>query len=817
MSFLYEFNYTLRTIQKKLGFSTLCVIVIVIGFSICLPLYTFAKNYVYTTLPYPDGDRLTTVKQLNSRTNMGPNGSQFDFFQFNTLKEGVSTFEELGAHYLSSVTLSDGDYAQQYFGSFITANAFAFSATQPVFGRTLLPSDEQPDATPVVLIGYEVWQNYYGEDSKIIGQVARVNGKPYSIAGVMPEGYKYPQVADVWLPLVIPAAASIGDGPKVSIVGLLDAESSLSEASLDLASIMARLAAENASNYQFKTAEAISFVQGFANVGLFKTMGALALCIYLLVGLNVGNLLLIRANERVGELAIRSAMGASRIKLVIHVLMESFVICFIGTVLGLLVAKWILNTFGSLILGLFEAAGSAWFWLDFGFSANIASVAISLLLLLWLFSGGFAAWRASKSDISIVLAGNSKGGGGNSGGSITRSLVLLEVVVSFFLLVVCGSFLYSIINLYQEPVVPEADYFVTSTIDLNTDTYLDLAQRNLYISNLRRELDELSEIELITFGSALPGNFSTSSKIILEESQLIIDSSSSSYGISWVDTDYFQTTGFGLQQGRYFDSTDNVNSEAVAIVDDAFVKSLNFGESAIGKRFQLHDPNHNVQNIESESWLRIVGVIPHIGPMVREVIPRIYRPISQETPSSVLLIAKLHSNDIELPSELERVIKIAGKSVDRDISIASITQLTTVSDQENSSTLMASGIFGGVSLGTLLLAVIGVYGLVSRSVFARTREIGIRRAIGSANFSIVKIFLEHGTACLACGVLLGGGAAILVVNSLDSPAAPFNLISAMWIVISLVTVMFGGLIFWASYSPVRQVIAMEPGEALHHE
>ncbi|MCG8507518.1 MAG: ABC transporter permease, partial [Sphingomonadales bacterium] len=158
MNLWYEIGYTLRSIRRKIGFSVLCILVIVLGLSITLPLYSFAKNFVYTTLPYPDGHNLFTVRQIDSRTNSGPNGSNFDFYQFQTLTQTSSTVAELGAFYQSGFTLSDGEFAQQFSGVHMTAKALEFTAVNPILGRTLSSVDELPGADPAVVIGYDVWQ-----------------------------------------------------------------------------------------------------------------------------------------------------------------------------------------------------------------------------------------------------------------------------------------------------------------------------------------------------------------------------------------------------------------------------------------------------------------------------------------------------------------------------------------------------------------------------------------------------------------------------------------------------------------------------------
>lgn len=817
MKLPYEITFTLRVLRKNIGFNTLCVLVIALGIAISIPLYSVVRNITYASLPFPDSDRMILIKQLDSRTNAELSLYSFDDFQFSSIANSANNFDILGAFYDSHVTFSDGNYAESFYGVRITAEAMSLAPITPILGRSLLPSDQLPGAEPVVVISYNLWQSYYGGATDIVGRVSRVAGESATIVGVMPEGFRFPMFAELWQPLSISNVATPSEGDGVAIVGLLSDDANRQSAGAEIQAITQRLAEVYPDEYgnTFAKVTPISHLSTQDAFAIGNTIAGLAIGIFLLVCLNVANLLLVRATERMEELAIRSSLGASRIGLITHVLMESLVICMIGTVLGLLCAVLVIDTLNPLLMNLSEGGRRLPFWIDIRIDFEAVAIALALMLALWLFSGSLAAWRASGAGIGHTLATDMRGASSLRTGKFTHAMVLVQTVFSFFLLILAGTFVFVLQQRYETDAVENAENYLSAVVSLNIDAYEDSAAREGFREALKEDLiQDIGEISAVSFSSGLPGNPGRRILATVDgESANQFQLQSRQYGM-WIDDDHLQNIGFDLIEGRYFDGADSMSSESVAIVDTNFSAQQQIEGSPIGRQIEF-----SLDSGASKNSARIIGVVPHVGRTRAnngDNLSTVYFSSRQRSPRSSWLIIQL-SGQSEMPlGELERQIKTTSASIDREISVDRIKNLKAESEIGNSETSIFVSMFGGATFGVLLLVIVGVYGLISRSVNSRTKEVGVRRAMGSSDFDVISIFLKYGLSYLAIAMLVGGGGSILAVDLLDS-STDFALNSSVTLVFTAVAISISSLVCIASYVPVRRVIAMEPGEALHYE
>ncbi len=818
MNLLYELIFTLRAIKKKLGFSMLCVVVVALGYTVSIPLYSMVRNFAYAPLSFPGGENFVMVKQFDRQSNTELSAFSYDFFQLSAIKESASTFKSLGGYQDVGIAFNDGELTQQYFAVEITAEAFSITATNPILGRPIRASDESPGADPVLLLGHSAWQNYYGASEDVIGRVARVNGVPHTIIGVMPDGFRYPLAAEMWLPLSLPAAIEPGAGTRFVPIGVLNDGVSRIEASAELTAILQRLGNDFPEHYADRSAELIPFTHGAFSLGftLFNSLAGLAISIFVLISLNVGNLLTIRANERINELAIRAAMGASRVRLMFHVLLESLLVCMVGAVLGSVSAGMVLGVIDSFFYGLLPNGRAIPFWFDFSYSADVLIAASLMLAFLWLLSGSFAAWRATRQEISLTLASDSKGMPAKASNRLIRGLVNIQVILSFFLLVLSGVFVLQLQSFYESSAVDEPERFFTATIELSTVTYESETQRQNYRQELKELLLADGNIEEASFVTSLPGQGSGFFNVTLEEDEITDQIDLPEQRISWVDVNYFQTVGgLRLSEGRYFDASDSDSGEAVVIVDDVFIQQMQIEESPLGRRVRIIAEGEQMAEVA-----RIVGVVPRYAgesELNEDISSLIYRPMTQSSPKRFQLLVKTPANMSLSVSELEEKIRTYSTAVDRDISLDLFDSLAGQVERNFALGRLVAGVLTGTALGALLLAVIGVYGLISRSVFVRLSEIGIRRALGSPDSLITGMFLRNGFFYIAMGIIFGGGVAALAINALSNSSPSLNLFPSLTVAFTVVTAVVGSLIVIASYVPVRGVVAMEPGEALHYE
>ncbi|PCH58493.1 MAG: hypothetical protein COC19_08425 [SAR86 cluster bacterium] len=637
----------------------------------------------------------------------------------------------------------------------------------------------------------------------------------------MPPAFKYPQVAELWLPLAMAAVAQPKTEPIVAIVGKTVAGVSRAQASAETAAIINKLSAENPQDYADRSAKVTPFIHGFFSNALtmFNSIGGLAFCIYLLVCLNVGNLLIIRANERIGELAIRSAMGAKRGLLMRHVLLESLLICGAGALLGLAMAAWILNTLQGFLLNLMGGEGGSPFWFDFSLNADAVSMGVGMILLLWVLSGSFAAWRVSRQDISQVLGSEGQALVNTGQGRLMRGLVVAQVMLSFFLLVFSGSYLYTMNDSYVNSVLSNPERQFVASLDLSSAAYSDAGKRLLFAQQLQDKIGQLNYVESVTLASAVPGYYSGTARIAIDMGEPLADVDMPFHGVSWVGADYFKNFNFGLLQGRYFDAGDSADGLPVVIVDETFVKNMEFTAGPIGAQIRLRSASGTMALAGEDQLLRIVGVIPYIAPGNGSSARRIYRPLAQQTPEELQLILEVSSNASITLAQIESDLKLAAKQLDADVALHSVTTALTMVELANSGNTLFMGIFGSVAMGALVLSIIGIYGLMTRLVVARAGEIGIRRAVGSSNGAILRIFMGQGLTFLIIAAVFGGGLAVLAVNFTGNGSVlpTTDRLQMLAVVFGSVTAVLGGLVCWASYMPVKQVISLEPAQALHHQ
>ena len=537
--------------------------------------------------------------------------------------------------------------------------------------------------------------------------------------------------------------------------------------------------------------------------------------IFVLVCLNIANLLTIRANERVTELAIRTALGARRSRLVIHVLLESLLICLSGALLGMLAARPILGAIESFIYNLAEDGRTVPFWFDYSYSSDVVLLASLMLVFLWLSSGAFAAWRASNRDISVILGSDSKGELALADSKVVGVLVNIQVVVSFFLLIVSGVFLLQMQNFSTRKSVEEPERFYAAEIELNAEKYPSEGDRQNYREEFQRLLLENVNIEAVTFASSIPGAGVRGFDVTLAEDSVTAEPDFSAHQMAWVSTNYFRVVdGSNLLQGRYFDERDRDAAVNVAIVDDAFLQKLQLDESSVGKSIRILDEDGLTVSAT------IIGVVSGFSSELETPegpTPIIYRPLSQNSPNRFQFIVKASSIASPTFAELNEQIRMIGTRVDRDVSISYMNSLARIAENNFALNSLVSSLFASAAMASLILALIGVYGSISRSVSVRRREIGIRRAIGSSDLSITTIFLKKGLYYWMAALLLGGGVAILAVNAIAGVISSQSVFSSLVLVFSLVALLFGMLITFSSYVPVRKVIALEPGEAMHYE
>lgn len=810
---LLDLKYVSRLLVKSPAFALTSLTIIVVGIVLYLCTYSLVYNFNNTPLPYERGDRFVAFQTIYSPSGEAHFGENFDEFSVHYIRERATQYEELYGYRFLPLTLSDGEFPQQYTGAAIEPSILGMTKVQPTLGRLFTESDAYDGAQPVAIISYDVWQNYYAGNPDVIDQTSRINGQYYNIIGVMPDKFDYPAAQDVWLPYSISAGAVPSRILDLAMIGVLKPNSNVDLASQEASKLMRELAEQypdiHGASPNAKVVTHSAFFNSSSELGTLLNL--LNNAVLALVALNLGILLFYRAHSRQRELAIRCAMGANQFNIARQILLESALLCSIGLVVSLGLAAILLFFMGRIITDLFASDGATIFsWMNFSIDGHALLVAIGITFSLWFLSGVWVAYRTSRLDANTILAAGSKGSGGQSSNWMTRIIVGIEVTASCFILIVSALLFVVIIKLAQVDFGVNTDRVMTASIQLRGVNYSQVNERLQFVEELQRDLNNNPNFQASTIALGLPGQGGELFPYLLEDRDLSGNQGKPFITNIAVTDSYFDTLDISIIEGRSFSSSDNHNSLPVTVIDEILAQQMWPNESALGKRIGL--------DIEGAiTWLTIVGVNQHVihgEPTAgQENRPVIYRPVSQFTPFWYQIAARYKPGVTE--QEAINGIKSAVKRQDGELAVSQTQTLQALLDNVQTTYLFIARVAIFFGLATLVFSIIGVYGLIVRSVIARRQEVGVRLSLGSSAAKILWLFLRQGIFYLGVGVILGGTAAVLASNLLTLLFT--DALSSLPPVFIAVTSIMAAMILLASYLPAKQALALEPGDALRDE
>lgn len=810
MSLLSDFKYSLRLLGRAPGFTAITLVVIVVGLALFMASYSLGRLLTNTPLPFPDGERFVVLKTVDTQANRDY-ADRHDLFTLNHLENNTDSYAVLGGFSSSSYSLYDGEAAQQFWGASISVELFTSTFTAPILGRSFVESDAIPGAEKVGIIGYMPWQEFFGGDVDIIGQTVEINGQPTSIIGVMPAGFEFPSIEHLWLPISKASALQPGEGGAHVLAGILQEGSTLQASELELNTAMAALVEEYPEYYADRYELVLPYASmvdptrpsSAATGVMYVTLMVLALSI-----VNLSSLLFMRSSSREHELAVRSSVGSTGWQLARQVLLESFVICAIGFALSLLVSNLLLYIWGQVMA---SRPGSLPFWFDFSLDWIAVAAGMLCTLTVWLVSGLVVAVKASRSQSKEILQGaGNKTSQRKSKARATNLIVGVEVILSCFLLISCGVVVNVMLEADPEFGIETENYVVGKFSFADTD-YTTSESRLAYIDELRRNITtETIGIDTVVATTAPVGLFGLATPYNLQDRDLTSSDRLPILSSVWITRDYFAAINIEPIRGRIFDSGDVSSSTPVVIVNQEFAQQLWPQQSAIGKTILLNAA-------DQEKAFTVIGVVPRILQSTSEPASNavVYRPLAQETPESLYLLAphQPHLSSVDL----ERQIITAASSVDRNIQIREIRSLAAEIDSRSGGIAVIINIFVTFSVATLLLAIIGIYGVLARNIAQSTGDIGVRRALGSPDIKVIVRYLKQGFYFLFVGLVAGGGSACLVVVAVASTGTLTSAVTYLPVLFVLVASVMAVVIFLASYIPARRAVALEPADALRYE
>jgi len=760
---LRDLRYAARSLRGAPGPAAVAVLALALGIGLTTTAFSIVYGALMTGLPYPGGDRVAVVTLANpgrdiTRTSL----SIQDFFDYRAAQQSFTT---MGGYTEGTVNVSGsgaGDgatTAERFNGAWFTADVFRVLGVPPLLGRTFGPTEAAPGGDRVVVLSYAVWQHRYAVDRDVLGRQIRVNGASYSVIGVMPQGFDFPDRAEIWLPEQDdPLATKRGEGQYLSTIGKLRPGVGLDEASLDFATTAQRLAAEYPQADSGFTASAITYpdwVIGRQPRQLLYTMLGAVFLVLLIACANVANLLLSRAAHRAKELGVRVALGASRSHVIRQFLAESGMLSLVGVVLGVVIAWVGIHLFNRAIIDSNPPS-----FIRIGLFPPVLLFAVAAGVVSSLAAGILPAVQSARTDVSEVLKDESRGSSSLHIGRLSKGLVILEIAFSCALLVAAGLMVKSVTRMRtMDPGFATKSVF-TARLGYPL-VYTDTTRQQRFFRQLAERVGALPGVRAAAVSSGLPGAQQGlgGNRFALEGRTYARPQDYPQTRTTSVSPRFFETLDIPLSRGRLFTDADRESAPEVAVVTQRFVDRFLQDEDPVGRRIRLNPID------STQAWLTIVGVVPNVfGGDPEDPMPAVvFRPLPQAHSNFVYISART----ADAPMMLTPQVREVAAQQESDLPLYWIMSL----DEAIAQPLWFVRVFGTMFMIfgfiALFLAAVGLYAVMSFSVSRRTREVGIRMALGAEAGRVVRMIIRQGAVQLAVGMTIGLAAA-LGVSSLMS-------------------------------------------------
>jgi putative ABC transport system permease protein len=817
---MQDLRYAIRMLLKKPGFTIIAVLALALGIGANTAIFSVVNAVLLRPFPYRQPDRLVMIWQRLSGASAYPKlpCSAPDYIDY---RDQTQTLENVAAFDSESFTLKTAAGSERVSASPVSANLFPLLGISPLRGRTFTTDEDRFGHDNVVVLSYGTWQRRFGSDPDVLGKTLVLDQKPRQVIGVMPKEFDFPAqgildgpAPEFWVPMAFSpdqiGPDGRGDDYNIRTIARRKPGVTIQQASADIDRISHRIyesyppAIQKLFSLDGFVTDLHQQVVGNVRTLLLVLLGAVGFV--LLIGCaNVANLLLAKAAGRRREVAIRTALGAGRLRLVRQFLTESVLLGLVGGAAGLLIAVWLTQ------LMIHFSPGNVPRLPESQLSLSVLVFAFAISILTGVLFGLAPALQASKADLNIDLKEGSRGAAAFRRSRIRSVLVVSEVALSLVLLAGAGLLLRSFVKLLNVPLGFNPDHLLTMSVALPETKYQTKLQVQSFCDELIGRTEALAGVKSASAATGLPLMSQWDIVITPENRPDTGEKSLTTAYFAGVTPSFHRTLGISLVKGRLFTDGDNEKAPAVAVVNESMARRYWPNQEVLGKRFKWGPAGSN------RSWITVVGVVADLkeNSLAAGISPGGYLPIPQiprESPRlGFYLAVRTASDSAAIVPALRQIIR----SLDPEVplfQVRSMREVLSESVAPRRFNMLLLAAFAGLAL---LLASIGIYGVMSYSVSQYTHEIGIRMALGASAANVLRLIVREGMTLVSIGLAVGAAGALALTRVMSSllfdvkPADPATFAS--------VSVLLAVVAFAASYIPARRATRVDPMIALRYE